>query len=239
MNYKQSAQYRSYKSFIPDFLQGRPWSVIIHSLERRSKSLKYTQEDVSTDDEEGTFTVKGSNDKAHTVSFGTKSDNPTPSCTCRDWVEWHIPCKHFWAVFRFYPTWNWERLPDSYKASAYLSSDAGALNDFFNDSPSNSDSQLQDNSSTDDNLRLAQNEIPKQQVCNYKYTHMYYNCVTRRTIISYYTNYSINVLLTSQTLWKSLKQEGERARTTLKVLETSTYSCTSPQDLYEPAAKVE
>ena len=57
--------------------------------------------------------------------------------------------------------------------------------------------------------------------------------------ISYYTIYSINVLLTSQTLWKSLKQEGERARTTLKVLETLTYSCTSPQDLYELAAKVE
>ena len=108
MNYKQSAQYRSYKSFIPDFLQGRPRSVIIHSLERRSKSLKYTQEDVSTADEEGTFTVKGSNDTAHTRSFGTKLDNPTPSCTCRDWVEWHIPCKHFWAIFRFYPTWNWE-----------------------------------------------------------------------------------------------------------------------------------
>lgn len=95
MNYKQSAQYRSYKSFIPDFLHGRPRSVIIHSLERRSKSLKYTQEDVSTVDDEDTFTVKGSNDKAHTVSFGSKSGNLTPSCTCRDWVEWHIPCKHF------------------------------------------------------------------------------------------------------------------------------------------------
>ena len=36
-----------------------------------------------------------------------------------------------------------------------------------------------------------------------------------------------------------MKQEGERARTTLKVLQTLTYSCTSPQDLYELAAKVE
>ena len=48
-----------------------------------------------------------------------------------------------------------------------------------------------------------------------------------------------SALLTSQTLWRSLKQEGERARTTLKVLETMTYSCTSPQDLYELATKVE
>ena len=36
-----------------------------------------------------------------------------------------------------------------------------------------------------------------------------------------------------------MKQEGERARTTLKVLQTLTYSCTSPQALYELAAKVE
>ena len=42
-----------------------------------------------------------------------------------------------------------------------------------------------------------------------------------------------------QTLWKSLKQEGERVRTTLKVLETMTYSCTNPQDLYELNAKAE
>ena len=86
-------------------------------------------------------------------------------------MEWHIPCKHFWAIFRFYPDWNWERLPDSYKASAYLSSDIGALDNFFNESLSNIDSQLQDNSSTDDNLRPAQDEIPKQQVCYYVYTH--------------------------------------------------------------------
>lgn len=40
-------------------------------------------------------------------------------------------------------------------------------------------------------------------------------------------------------MWKSLKLEGERARTTLKVLEAMTYSCTSPQDLHELVCKVE
>ena len=59
LNYKQSAQYRSYKSFVPEFLHGRPRSVIMHCLERRSKSLKYTQDDVCIiSDDEGTFTVK-------------------------------------------------------------------------------------------------------------------------------------------------------------------------------------
>ena len=36
-----------------------------------------------------------------------------------------------------------------------------------------------------------------------------------------------------------MKLEGERARTTLKVLETMTYSCTSPQDLHNLMTKVE
>ena len=42
-----------------------------------------------------------------------------------------------------------------------------------------------------------------------------------------------------QTLVQSLKQEGEHARTALKVLETLTYSCINPNDLHEIATKVE
>ena len=38
---------------------------------------------------------------------------------------------------------------------------------------------------------------------------------------------------------RSLKQEGERARTSLKVLETLTYSCTNPQNLHETSSKIE
>ena len=41
LNYKQSDMYRTYKSFVPSYLQGRPRSVILHCLERRSKALKY------------------------------------------------------------------------------------------------------------------------------------------------------------------------------------------------------
>ena len=79
-------------------------------------------------------------------------------------MEWHIPCKYFWAVFRFYPSWNWARLPESYKASAYLSTDTGALETFFNDSPGDADCQPQDSSLAEDIRTPAQDEIPKQQV---------------------------------------------------------------------------
>ena len=166
LNYKQSTQYRSYRSIVPEYLHGKPRSVIIHCLERRSKSLKYIQGDVHIiNDDEGTFTVTSSSGEDYKVSFTS-----TPSCTCRDWVAWHIPCKHFFAVFRFYPSWNWKRLPESYKKSAYLSTDTGALNTFFHGSSTEVDNQLPDNfTPEEENKEEACDEIPKQEVstlCN-------------------------------------------------------------------------
>lgn len=126
LNYKQSSQYRSYKDFVPTYLHGRPRSTISHCLERRSKSLKYTSEDVTViDEEKGCFTVMGSSGKKHEVSF---SD---PSCSCRDWITFHLPCKHFFGIFRLHSKWDWNSLPDSYRNSAYLSTDQSAIDDYF------------------------------------------------------------------------------------------------------------
>ena len=59
-HYKQTSHYRSYKSFVPTFLHGRPRSVVLHCLERQSKSLKYTRDDVrDIDGKEGVFNVTG------------------------------------------------------------------------------------------------------------------------------------------------------------------------------------
>jgi hypothetical protein len=121
--------------------------------------------------DEGRFTVKGTNGNDHQVSFGISSTETAPSCTCRDWVEWHIPCKHFFANFRFYPAWNWVSLPESYKTSAYLSTDTGALDTFFSDSPTEIDNN-QLLSLEGDNTTPVQDEIPKQQVC----IHVYIYC---------------------------------------------------------------
>jgi len=126
MNYKQSDMYRTYKSFVPSYLQGRPRSVILHCLERRSKALKYISSDVTVLDETtGKFKVKGSSENHHTVVF------EDPSCTCRDWIEWNLPCKHFFCVFEHYPQWNWDSLPDQYTKSAYLSTDQAVLNRYI------------------------------------------------------------------------------------------------------------
>ena len=68
----------------------------------------------------------------HTVSFGTNTNDTMPSCTCRDWITWNIPCKHFFLSSGFI-LWDWNKLPDSYRDSAYLSTDTSSLNTFFNE----------------------------------------------------------------------------------------------------------
>ena len=47
------------------------------------------------------------------------------------------------------------------------------------------------------------------------------------------------IIIHSQIFYKSLKLDGERARTALKVLETMTYSCLNPGDLNALTESVE
>ena len=52
---------------------------------------------------------------------------------------------HVNTFCQFSPSWNWERLSESYKKSAYLSTDIGALDTFFYGSSTDVDNQLPDN----------------------------------------------------------------------------------------------
>ena len=127
LNYRTSSSYRTYNEFVPSYLHGRPRQVILHCLERKSSSRKYDQSDIiSQDTTSGVFRIKGSSNKLHTVNFGTSTGEP--SCTCPDWIQWRIPCKHFFVVFKFFEKWGWESLPEQYKNEPHISSDTGPLN---------------------------------------------------------------------------------------------------------------
>ena len=123
LNYKQRCQYRTYNSIVPDYLHDRPKTTISQCLERRSKALKYTMEDVVLiDDDGGVFSVTGTSGKNHGV---------TPSCSCHDWITWNLPCKHFFAIFSHYPKWNWNSLPENYLNNPYLNTDHCAVTSYF------------------------------------------------------------------------------------------------------------
>ena len=74
--------------------------VILHCLERKSSCRKYDESNIiSHDTVNGVFTIKGSSSKLHTINFGTT--NGEPSCTCLDWIQWKLPCKHFLLCLSF------------------------------------------------------------------------------------------------------------------------------------------
>ena len=123
-NYQMSSNYRTYRSIVPDFLKVRPRKVILHCLERRQKSRKFSTSDIQiTDNQKGIFVVKGT--KQYQVDFGIESGQP--SCACKDWIRFKVPCKHFFAIFNHCPSWSWNSLPQSYLKSEYLSQDTKAL----------------------------------------------------------------------------------------------------------------
>lgn len=120
--------YRKYSDLVPEYLHGRPRKIIIHCLDRRSNSKKFSDEDIlQADLTNGVFDLQSSS-KVHTIDFGFA--NGKPSCTCADWVKWNIPCKHFFAIFRLVEGWGWESLPDVYKRSPYLCDDSSALHEY-------------------------------------------------------------------------------------------------------------
>ncbi len=128
-NYKQSGSYRSYNKFVPPYLQGRPKQVILHCLDRKSRSSKFPAQAI-TEVKKGTFELTKDSGGKHTVNF-EDSTGQFPSCTCKDWQRWHLPCKHFFAVFHNYSQWNWEALPQQYRESSYLSQDADAIDEYL------------------------------------------------------------------------------------------------------------
>ena len=137
-NFQQSSMYRSYHSHIPSYLHDRPRSVIIHCLDRRTNSSKFLADSIhDIDSEKGVFEVEKTSGSKHRVNFGISSSQQMPSCTCKDWLRYHIPCKHFFAIFTHRSAWSWNNLPQTYLQSAYLSTDTQALQDYFQSSTDN------------------------------------------------------------------------------------------------------
>ena len=78
---------------------------------------------------------------------------------------------HFFSVFWFYPLWDWNKLPDSYRDSAYLSTDTSSLNTFFDDTTGSEVEKIsQEEPEPVEEEEHSQDEIPKlQAIINVSY----------------------------------------------------------------------
>ncbi len=107
-------------------MHNRPKEVILHCLDRKASSARFTVDDITiTDNEKGIFEVYNAKKNVYTVDF------TVPSCSCPDWTEHHYPCKHFFAIFRFHSKWTWEALPHNYLSTPRMRLDTQALQSYF------------------------------------------------------------------------------------------------------------
>ena len=95
MDFRQASLYRTYNpSVVPAYLQVQPRSTILHCLHHKA-SNKFSSNDIhDIVGQVGVFEVHGKN-QTYRVDFGISTG--MPSCTYRDWQNYHIPCKHFFG----------------------------------------------------------------------------------------------------------------------------------------------
>ena len=80
------------------------------------------------------FSVKSfenNESKMYMVSFG--DDVNMPQCTCLDLESSCYLCKHFFAVFRKFRTWQWDGLSPLHINSLFLTLDNFDANDYFDE----------------------------------------------------------------------------------------------------------
>ena len=75
---------------------------------------------IKTTESDGVFKVKSQDDFQRWYLVQFENEDQQPSCECQFWVRNHLPCKHFFAIFRHYPEWGWEKLPQHYTNSPML-----------------------------------------------------------------------------------------------------------------------
>lgn len=126
-NVQASSIFRKYSNTIVPFLRNRPHSLIKHVMPRYTESQHYSKSDV-VQISDGVFSVKSatSNNTVYTVAFDKEG---MPHCECNDWQRFHLPCKHFCAVFRQYDNYGWDALALEYRESVFFQLDTDVLGD--------------------------------------------------------------------------------------------------------------
>ena len=122
-NVRAHSLYRGYSPDIPAYLHDRPHQFIRQCMSKIHLAEEFTLEQVIQKNSSSQFQVKSSTEKNvwHTVNFDS------PSCSCKSWQHNHLPCKHFFAVFRNYPEWGWHKLPLTYTCSPAFTLDENAI----------------------------------------------------------------------------------------------------------------
>ena len=99
-NYQHLSDYKACKDFVPDYMHNRHSSEILRCLNWKAKGERIPTHHVhDTNETLGVFQVEKEPGSKKTVNFD-HHNNDMPSCTRKDWQRFHLPCKHFFAMFQ-------------------------------------------------------------------------------------------------------------------------------------------
>lgn len=113
MNVAVSDQHKQYDASVPRFSHTRPKTVVQQCMRRWFDADNSTLEDVDQDSS-SQFLVKSLSDFKTALCYEIccENDSRMPSCRCLDWINNHLPCKHF-------PN-SWDLIPETYKNNPYI-----------------------------------------------------------------------------------------------------------------------
>ena len=117
---KHTDAYRKPRYELPDFLKERPHTMQGICLGNIERGMALPKSHITELESTGVFSV---------VKSSTTQDDPwiinipDGTCSCPAYLSSHVPCKHMFAIFHYYPKWSWNDLPVALTNSPHLTLD--------------------------------------------------------------------------------------------------------------------
>ena len=108
---------------LPAFLNNKPVWLRKHILNRMTSAI--VPSDISATND-GNYTVRSeTSDCIYKVHFGSAVSEP--HCTCPDWANNRLPCKHMLAIIMVRDGLSWNTFPDHYRSNPFMTLDTTVL----------------------------------------------------------------------------------------------------------------
>ena len=128
-----SDSYKRYDASVPQYLRNRPRKIVKHCMKRFISAREIKENSITR--KEDVYLVKStSSNEVYKVSLCNEFN--FPSCSCKDFDNHFLPCKHMFAIFQKYADVGWESLPSWYRDSAHMVLDQEVLSNTIDTSKS-------------------------------------------------------------------------------------------------------
>ena len=124
-NARCQSLYNKYNKDVPQYLWNRTIQVVNHSKLRISFAEDIPLKNITMSSEGKFFIRRQGQNARYELTFG--DSQVPPACQCYTWQRARLPCKHFFAVLRHFPNWQWDKLSPAYINGPQLTIDKAII----------------------------------------------------------------------------------------------------------------